>query len=150
MKNPLRIMGGLMIGVAALSGVAVVSANGAGGVVDDAFYVDGELYRTVVTPTDLSGTGAPDHTFDTIYVIDGQPNVAEAAPGDRDYNGGRWIALDISFADYDDALLAHDANSSGDFDTFEEVEQALMAGDATNSGELARFACPVIKAKGHP
>ena len=43
-------LGALVVG---LSAVAIVSANGAGGVTGAAFYVDGELYRTVGTPTEL-------------------------------------------------------------------------------------------------
>ena len=41
-----------------------------------AFWIDGELYRTVATPTDLSGTGAPDSSYDAIYSFSGnQRNV---------------------------------------------------------------------------
>ena len=50
----------------AVAGSALAAGNGAGGVTGPAFYVDGVLYRTVNTPTDLSGTGAPAHSFDTI------------------------------------------------------------------------------------
>ena len=122
-------------------------AAGAGGVTGPAFYVDGDLYRTVATPTDLRGTGAPDHSFDTIYAfVNGeQPNVAEAKPGDRDFNGGRWIVEGVTFDDYEAAVSEHDANMSGDLDSAEEVEAALDAGDATGVGELTRFVCPVIQ-----
>src|ERR671930_1258610 len=73
--------------------VAIVAsaawAAGSGGVSGPSFYVDGQLYRTVGTPTDLSNTGGPDSSFDTIYQFFGlQPNVATAAPGDAGYNGG--------------------------------------------------------------
>src|SRR5829696_7931184 len=101
--------------------VAVVplgaAAAGSGGISGPAFYVDGVAYRTVATPTDLSGTGAPAHSFETLYDFGGlQPlNVATAAPGDRDYNGGRWMVHALTFPDYDAALAAHDANDSGDF-----------------------------------
>jgi hypothetical protein len=74
------------------------AAQGAGGVTGPAFYVDGELYRTVGTPTDLGGTGAPAHSYDTIYEFFGnQPNVATAAPGDKGYNGGRWRVQFLDF-----------------------------------------------------
>lgn len=75
----------------ALAGAALFMLPGAAmaGVSGPAFYVDGEMYRTVGTPTDFSNTGAPDHSFDTIYAIDDQPNVATAAPGDPGFNGGR-------------------------------------------------------------
>jgi hypothetical protein len=44
----------------------------AGGPPSLAFYVDGVRYRTVGTPTDFSGTGAPAHSFDTIYALGGE------------------------------------------------------------------------------
>jgi hypothetical protein len=83
-----------------LSAATVAAGNGppAAG-----FYVDGDLYRTIATPTELSRTGAPAHSFDTIYALGndstGEPlvNVAEAAPGDRDYNGGRWMVLPVTW-----------------------------------------------------
>ena len=129
---------------------ASVSAagNGAGGVTGPAFYVDGELYRTVGTPTDFEHTGAPSHSYDTIYDIAGQPNVATAAPGDRDFNGGRWQVLPLSVDDYDAALAAADANGSGDLDSDEEIAAAVDAGLASIGNPVRSFLCPVIPVPG--
>jgi hypothetical protein len=81
--------------VTALAVSTVAAAAGPPGL---AFYVDGERYRTVATPTDLSDTGAPEQSYDRIYALgNGLINVAEAKPGDRDYNGGRWIVLGIEW-----------------------------------------------------
>ena len=126
-------------------GVLTAAAGaGSGGVTGPAFYVDGQLYRTVNTPTDLPAT-APDHSFDVIYDFAGlQPNVAEAAPGDRDYNGGRWMVHGLSFANYPAAVAAFDTNGSGNFDSAEEVEAAIAAGAATDLGVVKRFVCPAI------
>lgn len=128
----------------ALPGAAAVA--GSGGVTDAAFYVDGELYRTVNTPTELSNTGAPDASFDTIYQFFGvQPfNVATAGPGDPGYNGGRWRVHGLVFADYAAAVAAFDVNGSGDFDTEEEVAAALAAGAVEDIGVVRSFVCPVI------
>jgi hypothetical protein len=106
--------------------------------------VDGSLYRTVATPTDLTRTGAPDHSFDVIYDIAGQPNVATAAPGDRDYNGGRWRVHALQFTDYDAAVDAVDANGSGDLDSAAEVHAAMAAGFVSENTVVAQFVCPVI------
>ena len=47
----------------------------------------------------LAAPGAPAHSYDRIYVLgDGLINVAEAKPGDRDYNGGRWMVLPVTWA----------------------------------------------------
>ena len=126
--------------------LALTAAAGMAGVTGPAFYVDGELYRTVGTPTDFEGSGAPEHSFDTIYEFHGvQRNVADAAPGDRDYNGGRWIVHGLSFTDYEAAVAGFDANGSGTFDWAEEVEAAIAAGAATDEGVLKMFECPAIK-----
>ena len=120
-------------------------AAGSGGVTGPAFYVDGQLYRTVNTPTDLSDTGAPDHSFDTIYDFGGlQPNVATAAPGDHGYNGGRWRVHGLSFTNYPTAVQQFDSNGSGDLDSASEVQAALAAGAATDVGIVKSFVCPVI------
>jgi hypothetical protein len=123
-----------------------ISAAQAAGVTGPAFYVDGQLYRTVNTPTDLSNTGAPDSSFDTIYEFGGlQPNVATAAPGDPGYNGGRWRVHALQFSDYGAAVAQFDTNGSGDLDSASEVQAALAAGAATDAGVVKSFVCPVIK-----
>lgn len=130
--------------LAPMSAVVAANGNGAGGVTGPAFYVDGDLYRTVGTPTDLTRTRAPAHSFDTIYAIDGQPNVATAAPGDRDYNGGRWMVLPVMIDDYDAALEVADENDSGDLDSDAELALAVRAGLAGIGDTVRSFVCPVI------
>ena len=138
---------------AALAVLGAASAAGAGGVTGPAFYVDGTVYRTVGTPTDFTGSGAPDHSYDTIYDFGGvQLNVAEAAPGDRDFNGGRWQVHALSFSDYAGAVadLAVKMNANDVLDSAEEVEAAVMSGYATDLGVVASFECPVIRMpRGH-
>ena len=137
----------LAAGLVLIASATAAGAQGSGGVTGAAFYVDGTLYRTVNTPTDLSGTNAPASSFDTIYQFFGAQefNVATAAPGDPGYNGGRWMVHGLSFTNYAAALAAFDANASGDFDSDEEVLAAIAAGAATDIGVVKQFVCPVIK-----
>ena len=137
----------LAAGLVLIASATAAGAQGSGGVTGAAFYVDGTLYRTVNTPTDLSGTNAPASSFDTIYQFFGAQefNVATAAPGDPGYNGGRWMVHGLSFTNYAAALAAFDANASGDFDGDEEVLAAIAAGAATDIGVVKQFVCPVIK-----
>ncbi len=127
--------------------MAAAAAPASAGVTGPAFYVDGEMYRTVLTPTDLSGTAAPADSFDTLYNLGShQPAVAEAAPGDRDYNGGRWMVHAISFpSGYDAAVIAGDSNGNGVLDADSEVLAAISAGAAVDDGVVRQFVCPVIK-----
>jgi hypothetical protein len=137
----------LVAGIVLVASASVAGAAGAGGVTGPSFYVDGTLYRTVGTPTDLTRTGAPASSFDTIYEFFGvQPyNVATAAPGDLGYNGGRWRVHGLTFTNYAAALTTYDANLSGDLDSEAEVTAAIAGGAATDIGIVKSFVCPVIK-----
>jgi hypothetical protein len=142
---------GLLVAIVAIVAVPTAGAQGVSG---PAFYVDGVLYRTVGTPTDLTRTGAPAHSFDTIYDFGGlQPNVATAAPGDRGYNGGRWMVRGLTFPNYDATRTnpAVDLNGNQVLDSDEEVRAAIALGLATDGGVIRRFECPVIKVpRNHP
>ncbi|HEU4920151.1 MAG TPA: hypothetical protein VFT20_10455 [Candidatus Limnocylindrales bacterium] len=123
---------GLLLTVAA-------SPAAAGGPPSVGFYVDDALYRTVGTPTDFSGTGAPADSFDRIYALGaGLRNVAEAKPGDRDFNGGRWMVLPITW--HVDPVQLTSA---------EQVEAYADAGWLSiGSTPLRMFECPVIPLRG--
>lgn len=100
------------------------------------FIVDGTTYRTIGTKTDFSGTGAPAHSFDTIYDLGGGGllNVASSAPGDRDYNGGRWMVLPVTWNVAPVQLMSE-----------EEILAAEEDGDITIGDPVKYFECPVIK-----
>jgi hypothetical protein len=87
---------GLVLTIAA----APVSAAGLGPP-HDGFYINGTIYRTIGTPTDLSGTGAPASSFQTLYQLDapgtGLLDVAVAAPGDPGFRGGRWMVFAVTW-----------------------------------------------------
>lgn len=95
-------------------------------------YAHDVAYRTVGTPTDL-----PDHgKFDTIYVLgNGLANVSESAPGDRDYNGGRWEVRPITWVNI----------SPQQFTNAEQIHDAAAAGDVMIGDVVRRFECPLIR-----
>jgi hypothetical protein len=127
---------------AALLVSMAASAVAAGGPPSLAFFVDGARYRTVGTPTDFSGTGAPALSYDRIYVLgDALINVAEAKPGDRDYNGGRWMVLPVTWAA---------GSTPTQLTSAEQVEAYAAAGMLTiASAPVKLFECPVIPVGGH-
>ena len=115
-------------------GGTVAQAGGPPGL---AFYVDDARYRTVGTPTDLTGTGAPDRTYDAIYALGpGLFNVAEAKPGDRDYNGGRWHVLPITWANG-----VTPVQYTNDADILAAQRAGLLTIGLT---PVKEFVCPVI------
>lgn len=141
----------LIAGALLLVAVPAAFATGSGGVTAPSLYADGVLYRTVGTPTDFSGTGAPLASFETLYSFGGlQPNVATAAPGDSNFRGGRWQVHALAFnSSYAATVAAHDSNGSGNLDSAAEVQAALAdsgPGGATDLGVVQMFECPVIPA----
>jgi hypothetical protein len=147
MGIPRTLLGAI---VATLASLLIMGTAAAGGVSGPAFYINGVIYRTVGTPTDLSNTGAPDSSFDTIYNLGGyQLNVATAAPGDPGFNGGRWRVHAIAYrTSYAATLAAHDGNHNGVLDSAAEVQAALAdsgAGGATDQGVVKSFVCTVNK-----
>jgi hypothetical protein len=99
----------------------------------------------VVTPTALPDRGPKDGIF-AFTNLDGQRSVAEAKPGDRDYNGGRWQVILLAFTE--EGLEVHDADSDGmaDFElmSWEEVVAHIQLGHLTVIGYGPSFVCPVI------
>ena len=87
------------IAASAVALAASIGATGvaAGGPPSLSFYIDDVRYRTVGTPTDFFGTGAPLSTYDSIYNLGTGINVADAKPGDTDFNGGRWAVRPITW-----------------------------------------------------
>ena len=136
---------------------AVVSAAGAAlglgataqaaGVSGPAIYVDHVLYRTVATPTDLSGTGAPSQSWDTIYnFVGAQPSGATAAPGDPGFNGGRWQVHKVSTpGGYAAALAAGDLDGNGVLDSADEIDAAMASGALVDDGIVRYFVCTLNK-----
>ncbi len=107
-----------------------------------AFYADGVRWRTVVTPTDFTNTGAPESSFEAIYALgkdamgDDLINVAAAAPGDPGFRGGRWMVLPVTWNTTPVQL------TSG-----AQVEFYASHGWLTISDTPVReFECPVIRA----
>lgn len=98
----------------------------------DLIYHDGELWDSVVLG-DLHGNPRP-HTLDAFYVGLAQNPVAGAGPGDRDYNGGRWLPTMVSWVGMGPAPLFTDGD---------DIEAALDAGELVVTGTGTPFLCPL-------
>lgn len=95
-------------------------------------WANDELWNTVVVGP-LHGK-VPVHTLDVFYMIPGQNPVSEAAPGDADYNGGRWLPTMVAWVG---------AGAQPLFTDGEDVKAALMSGDLVVVGMGAPFLCPL-------
>lgn len=130
MRRLISAIIGATLAISAFSSIAA-----AGGPPSLAFYVDDVRYRTVGTPTDFSGTGAPASTYDAIYALGpGLINVAESKPGDRDFNGGRWAVQPITWN-----------VAPVQFTNAEQITAAAAAGDISIGAPIRYFLCSVNK-----
>ena len=135
---------GVAVGALSLSATGPAFAAGSGGVTaEGVIYVDHTLWRTVAAPNDLSHTGAPAQSWDLIYSFGSlQKSVAEVAPGDPGYNGGRWQVHAVSAPNgYEAALESGDLDGNGVLDAADEVWAALAAGDLVDNGVVKQFVC---------
>lgn len=127
---------------AALSGLALLvvglpvpATAQQGGPPANQIYANDELFTGVNAPRDLPNQGE----FDTIYVLgSGLASVADAGPGDPDYNGGRWEVHLVTWNTVEPTQFTND----------EQVEAAAAAGQITISDVVRRFECPLVPMRG--
>jgi hypothetical protein len=117
-----------------VAGLAMIAATAfAGGPPGGTIYAHDVAYRTVGTPKDLPNHGQ----FDTIYVLGGDlANVSESAPGDADFNGGRWEVRPITWN-----------VTPVQFTNAEDILAAADVGDLSIGDVVRRFECPLIRAR---
>jgi hypothetical protein len=118
----------VLFAVALGSGAAIAQVGPPGGTI----YAHDVAYRTVGTPNDLP----PHGKFDAIYVLgDDLAAVSESAPGDRDYNGGRWEVRVVTFLTIPPTQ----------FTNVEDLREAEAQGQVSFSQVVRRFECPLIR-----
>ena len=99
-------------------------------------YANDELFTGVNAPRDLPKHG----TFDAIYVLGSDlMAVADAAPGDRDYNGGRWEVRLVTWVSIPPRQFTNDR----------QIDAAAAAGQITIGDVVRRFECPLIPMRGN-
>ncbi|MDH3892878.1 MAG: hypothetical protein OEV49_17590 [candidate division Zixibacteria bacterium] len=137
--------GTILTGLLAIA-LLIVSTATAGGPPFGAFWADGMVFKTVIAPNSLPNKGPKDglYVFDG---LDGQNPVAEAKPGDQDYNGGRWQVYVLQFTA--DGIAAHDGDGDGAADfqlmSWEMVQTHIGLGHLEQVAMGPSFVCPLIK-----
>ncbi|NND83911.1 MAG: hypothetical protein HKN46_02055 [Acidimicrobiia bacterium] len=98
----------------------------------DELWADGEQVGTIFQKgLKYNGNEA---SYDHIFLIEGQAPVAEAAPGNSDYNGGRWLPTPVEYS------------GTETITSYADLMAAVEAGLATIGDPIydAAFLCPVI------
>ena len=118
-----------LIAISALPLVA--NAQGALGPPGGVIYAADQMFKTVATPRDLP----PHGRFMAIYVLGGSyANVAEYAPGEQGFVGGRWEVRPITWL----TIPAQQFTNAG------QVKAAALAGQISIGEPVKYFECPLI------
>lgn len=119
---------------------------------DEQIYGDGVAWGTKGVTTLPPPTENNVQSFDDlVFIVDGtsppvQLPVSEAAPGNPDYNGGRWISKTIDVSDLESLLPIR---SYADFSTG-EVDAFQLGAPVDENGDPFRpdyFECPLLPVK---
>lgn len=118
-------------------------------------YGDGEVWGTKGTTTLPAPTQANRHSFDNLYVItnsnnpQGQLPVSEAAPGNPEYNGGRWFTHTVEWTA--EGFLAHGIvpvlTSDEEIDLHESLGHLVVTPGSFPNGPPVYFQCPLLPTK---
>ncbi len=128
--------------VVALSLMLVVPAFAAGPNFGSAIYADGETWGTKGNSDLPAPNDNNRQSFDGLYKftngVAGQLAVAEAAPTNPAYNGGRWIEIFVTFINPADAVLVT---------SYAQLHDLAMDGKVTMTESGAYFQCPLLPDK---
>lgn len=118
-------------------------------------YGDGEVWGTKGTTTLPAPNPANRQSFDALYVItnsnnpQGQLPVSEAAPGNPDYNGGRWFTHSVEWTA--DAFLYYGIvpvlSSDDDIQYQANMGYLVITPGSFPNGPPVYFQCPLLPVK---
>ena len=118
-------------------------------------YADGEVYGTKGT-TSLPAPNANNlQSFDVLYAVtnsnnpEGQLPIAEAAPGNPAYNGGRWFTHTVEWTaqGFMDHGIVPVLKSQEDVLLHESLGHLVITPGSFPGGPPVYFQCPVLPVK---
>jgi hypothetical protein len=140
-----RVLVFVLVMAALLLAALPVAANGPN--FSPAIYADGEAWGTKGLGDLPAPNGRNDQSFDALYVFsngaEGQLPVAEAAPGNPRYNGGRWSVVSATWTEA--GLGAHDPLPV--LMSEDEVLFHAGLGHIELEGAETYFLCPLLPVK---
>jgi len=118
-------------------------------------YGDGEVWGTKGTTVLPAPNDHNLHSFDVLYVItnsnnpDGQLPVAEAAPGNPHYNGGRWFTHTVEWTaeGFMDHGIVTVLTSEVDIEEHEKLGHLVITPGSFPDGPPVYFQCPLLPVK---
>jgi hypothetical protein len=112
-----------------------------------ALYGDGEVWSTKFAAALPEPRGNNQKSFDGLFIVvngvEGQMPVAEAAPGNRHYNGGRWDVHQVMWIAGEPQLLT----SYEDIMYEEDMGNVMVIHGTPPDGPPQYFLCPMLPVK---
>lgn len=149
-RSIILIATGLLLTVA-----QVASANPGQPNFMPSLYGDGEVWGTKGTTTLPAPNEANRQSFDNLYVItnsnnpQGQLPVSEAAPGNTEYNGGRWFTHTVEWTA--DGFIAHGIvpilKSDEEIEHHHSLGHLVITPGSFPNGPPVYFQCPLLPTK---
>ena len=120
---------------------AAVPAFAGGPNFGEIIYADDATWGTKATTSLPAPNDHNRQSFDGLFTFSddaaqGQLAVAEAAPGNRTYNGGRWIVYEVTWVG-DPVLVT----------SYAQLHTLMMDGEVTIDEAGAYFQCPLLPVK---
>ncbi len=138
----------LILGILTLPALALRPGTQPPTKVANAVWANGRIYDTQL----LGDIKYPNpNSLDRLYNFDssglnGQRSVAEAAPGDPNYNGGRWAVIPVTFTP--EGKLVHDPDNDGNVNfelmSEEQIINHVALGHITLGEPIRYFICPLL------
>jgi hypothetical protein len=118
-------------------------------------YGDGEVWGTKGTTTLPAPTPANRQSFDNLYVVtnsnnpQGQLPVSEAAPGNPEYNGGRWFTHTVEWtaAGFQAHGIVPVLTSEDEIDLHQSLGHLVVTPGSFPNGPPVYFQCPLLPTK---
>jgi hypothetical protein len=118
-------------------------------------YGDGQVWGTKATTTLPAPNAANRQSFDNLYVVtnsnnpQGQLPVSEAAPGNPEYNGGRWFTHTVEWtaAGFQAHGIVPVLKSEADIDHHESLGHLVVTPGSFPNGPPVYFQCPLLPTK---
>ena len=149
-KSLALISGSLFVALAQLANAAPGQPN-----FMPSLYGDGEVWGTKGTTALPAPNEANRGSFDNLYVItnsnnpEGQLPVSEAAPGNPEYNGGRWFTHTVEWTA--EGFMAHGIvpilMSDEDIDYHQSLGHVVVTPGSFPDGPPVYFQCPLLPTK---
>jgi len=118
-------------------------------------YADGQAFGTKGTTTLPAPTANNRQSFDVLYAVsnsnnpEGQLPIAEAAPGNPDYNGGRWFTHTVEWTaqGFMDHGIVPVLTSEEEVLFHESLGHLVITPGSFPGGPAVYFQCPLLPVK---